>query len=231
MSRFLDALRKLYPHPAWAVFAEVRSATGDTEGGRRADYLAVNVQPSGKGQVVLFEEKQSRGDFQRELRDASKGEEIGRYCTQRFLMVPAPWKLVLLTERQVPRGWGLLEIGTGSPNEVVEAPRTQALEMPHELVLSLLRAAAVQGEGAATLGVEEQVITFPNLGGNRVGLACGHTAVVMAKKMPAKWPCFSCQAGLKTEAEVVEGAFAAADEDQLEAWYQQIARQLGRDAA
>src|SRR6185503_14487011 len=38
LSRYLDAIRKLYPHPAWAVFSEVRSATGDTEGGRRADF-------------------------------------------------------------------------------------------------------------------------------------------------------------------------------------------------
>jgi hypothetical protein len=230
LSRYLDAIRSLYPHPGWGVYAEVSTATGDRDGGRRADFLAVACQPSGKGAVVLFEQKESKRDFDREVFSPEKGDAFGRYCTQRYFIVPAPWKSVVLTERQVPRGWGLLEVGTGSPREIVEAPKTQALEMPHEMVLSLLRAAAVQGTGAA-VGVEEQVITFPNLGGGRVGLACGHTAVVMVKKQPAKWPCFSCQAGLPTEVEVVEGAIAAADPDQLEAWLAQIARQLGRDAA
>jgi hypothetical protein len=231
MSRFLDPLRKLYPRPAWAVFAEVCSATGDRQGGRRADYLAVNVQPSGKGQVILFEEKASRSDLRREVKAPEKSEEIGQYATQKFLVVPAPWKLIFLSERMIPRGWGLLEIGGGSVVEVVEAPKTSAVPMSEGFMMSLIRAGDVQG--TAVEG-PESVITRPNLSRSHVGLGCGHIApmpLCKARDMPKKLPCLACAAGDPTDNEIVEAVLDDADPEQLEKWLQVIAGKLGRDAA
>jgi hypothetical protein len=227
MSRFLDILRKQYPLPAYAVFAEVRSATGAVDGPRYGDYVVVALLPSGRGQIILLEEKASKGDYGREIRAPEKSEEIGRFCTERYFIVQAPRKNVIPDLDRVPHPWGLLEVGAGGIVEVREAVKVEpACEPSAGFMRSLLRAAVVQGEAGS--GEHESTIGR-HLGGNRYALGCGHSATigVKASKMPKKWPCLHCAAGDKTDEEIVEAAIDDAEPEQLRRWAEKIERMRG----
>lgn len=208
MSNPLDKLRDLYsPDQGWALFRELRSATGSQEGLRIADAVAVSIWPSKGFEVHGLEVKTSRADFLRELRSPTKAREIGRFCSRFYLVTPAPWKKVLLSTEELPEGWGLIEDG----RIVREATEREAVEPTTAFLQSLLRAGA--------RGSEEQVadaplvrITRPHLDRHRVGLACGHTAPAPgAKKMPVSVPCFSCAEGRPADLEVVRAFLEEAD--------------------
>lgn len=224
----ISKLRELYPSPEWAFFEQVRSATGSGPDIRIADGIAVNLWRSKGVQVHGFEEKVSRADFQRELKQPDKAK-IAAYCSHFFLVVPAPWKRIVLSLGELPRGWGLIEIGTGCPVTVHEADeRTAVRDLDADFMRSLLRAATTQGGDAATIaGAPLSVINRPGLSRSHVGLVCGHAAPMpLDKKMPAKVPCFACAAGQPAEIEVVETMIADADDDEVLKLYAQIERQM-----
>lgn len=208
-------LEDLYARPQWALYTEVRSATGAASDVRIADAIAVNLWPSGNFELHGFEQKVSRGDFRVELRDPEKSK-IARFCTKWFLVVPAPWKKILVSTSELPRGWGLIEIGTGSPITVVEAPKKPAIEMDADLTRSLLRAGATQGADNVEIGAPMVAITRPDLSRARVGLACGHAAPMpLAKKLPAHVPCFACAEGRPADVELLEATIEDAEDEDL----------------
>jgi hypothetical protein len=122
--RLLSKLRQLYALPLWALFPEVRSTIGvDIEGLRTADAVALRTAgTSERWEVHGFELKVSRSDWRRELRSPHKAARVGRFCTAWWLVVPAPWKAIVLATSELPEGWGLIEVDKGGPRVVVEAP-------------------------------------------------------------------------------------------------------------
>lgn len=214
----IHRLRDLYPAPQWAFFTEVRSATGsNVEDLRIADGIAVNTFPSGGLEIHGFELKVSRSDFLVELRQPDKAKRISRFCSRWSLVVPAPRKLIVSSLSELPRGWGLIEIGTGAPVTIVEAEKKQAVELDVDFIRSLLRAGSMQGAAGVDVGAPMVAISRPDLSRTRVGLACGHAAPrPLEKKLPARVPCFACLDGAAAEVEVVEGMLEdASDEDLL----------------
>jgi hypothetical protein len=138
----LVGLRRRYPAPEWSLLSEVRTATGDVEGLRIADAIAVALWPSNGGRIHGIEIKLSRGDFLRERARPAKSAPFRALCSAWYLATPAPWKRLLLSRSELPEGWGLLEVGTGDPVVVVEAPERPRPELTPDFVLALLRAAA-----------------------------------------------------------------------------------------
>lgn len=213
----LDKIADLYPAPEWGFYREVSSATGAVEGKRRADAIAVNTFPSKGWEAVYFELKVSRGDLRRELRNPEKAK-LTRFCTESFIVVPAPRKLVIPDLTELPRGWGLIEVGTGKPVTIVEAAKKVAAEPDMDFTRSLLRAGATQGAAALgeIAGAPMVAITRPDLSRGRVALACGHVAPMpLAKKLPAKIPCFACAEGRPVDLEVVEAMIDDAEDEDL----------------
>jgi hypothetical protein len=87
--------------------------------------------------------KLTRKDFLSELEQPEKSGPLHLFCSSWWLVVPAPWKDVLLCLGELPVGWGLLEVGTGEPRVVVGRPeRADAEEPTPGFLKALLRSAS-----------------------------------------------------------------------------------------
>lgn len=222
-SRIIDGIRKLYP-PPWIVVTEVSSYLGDDPSGeeekRRADILVARLGRS--FELHGFEEKNSAADLRRETPE--KSAPFRPFCTTWSLVVPAPRKLVIPDLARLPRGWGLLEVGSGRPVEVVAPPENASVQPPTpELLQAILRAAARESDrGGAPL----RRVTRPHLSRLHCGLDCGHVAH-KPRDESRPIPCLSCAAGLPMDLEVAEAVIQDAEPSDLRRLREQIEERLG----
>jgi hypothetical protein len=222
-SGFLEKLRVLYPSPEWALFPEVRSGTGTRiDAVRYADALAVNLLADA-WEIHGFERKENRNDWRREFERPEKSAPIAAWCCAWWLVVPAPWKRVVLALSELPEGWGLVELGTGRPSIVLPAAPRRASDPPHTFVASLLRSASRLAEGDPEAEAPMVAITRPHLSRSHVGLACGHVAPrPLAKVIPLRLSCLGCAEGRPADREVLEAMIDEASPEALEALAERI---------
>jgi hypothetical protein len=136
---FLAALRTRFPEREYALLPQVRNQTGFGAAARTADALAVSLWPSRGIDAHGFEFKDSRSDWQKELADSSKSEEIGRFCAHWWLVVS---DAAIVKPGELPNQWGLIALSDGGTRVVTKAPRRNAEPPGWEFVASVLRAAA-----------------------------------------------------------------------------------------
>lgn len=205
----------LYAAPEWALFDQVRSTTGaGVEVLRTADAIAAHTWgPAETWRLHGLEVKLSRPDWLRELARPEKAAPIKLFCAAWYLVVPAPWKRVVLAAGELPDGWGLLEVGTGDPVVVVEALERDAEQPTTGFLRALLRAAA-SAQLRAELGADDVplVPVARALSGQHVGLACGHVLLhpPLTKGRPVPLPCVACAKGLPVDIEVALAAIGDA---------------------
>lgn len=132
----LDRLRRRYPAPQYALFAEV----GDETGGRTrsADAIAMGLWRSRGIELQGFEIKVDRRDWLRELKNPTKAEPIARYCDRWTIVVSDP---EIVREGELPSGWGLLVPRGNDLLAVVEAPKHDPAPMTRAFLAALMRAA------------------------------------------------------------------------------------------
>ncbi len=132
----LDRLRRRYPAPQYALFAEV----GDETGGRTrsADAIAMGLWRSRGIELQGFEIKVDRRDWLRELKNPSKAEPIARYRDRWTIVVSDP---DIVREGELPTGWGLLVPRGKDLVSVVEAPKMDPVPITRVFLAALLRAA------------------------------------------------------------------------------------------
>lgn len=141
------------------------------------------------------------------------------YCAAWWLVVPAPWKNILLSLSELPNRWGLIEIGTGGPSIVQYADERDAEHPLPGFMKSLLRTAVDggdqdRGEGSGVVAPLSP-ITRPTLSRSHVGLACGHTAQrPLLKIMPRALPCFDCVDGKPSDPLLIRTAIEEATPEQ-----------------
>jgi hypothetical protein len=99
----VERLRRQHKGDAWAFFSEVPDGTGWNKS-RTIDALAMSLWASRGLKLHGFEIKVSRGDWLRELRNASKADDFVNYCDHFWIV--APREVVLKGE--LPPTWGLL---------------------------------------------------------------------------------------------------------------------------
>lgn len=184
----------------YVLYREVPSSTGSLVASyaeeekhvTRADGIAANTWPSRGWFLVLFEEKETREDFRRELRDLSKAAEIGKFCAQFFFVVRAPWWKIVFDLDELPEGVGLYEVDGNTVTLRKDSDVREAQPPSEGFLMALLRAGAEQG-GNVLAGVEEKLVTFPMLSFSRVGLHCGHgLPKPLDKVLPRALPCPLC---------------------------------------
>lgn len=210
-------LGELYPPPAWTMLSEVRNTTGTSDVVGYADALAVRMLPAhGPWSIHGFEAKRTRADWLVELSKPAKSAMFRRYCERWYLVVPAPWKSVVLSIGELPDGWGLIEAGSGSPVFVHEPEATETEEPPIEFVRAMLRAASAIPVREAESGAHMQPVS--RVLRSSVALACGHVVPYLGKDRdrPARLPCAGCAAELPIDVELAEFIIAAADAEDLE---------------
>lgn len=137
-SQLRDLLHQRYRPPAWALFEEVRDATG-YGASRSADALAVNLWPSQGLELHGFEIKTSRGDWRREAAHPEKADRALGYC-DRIWIVSGGRDLVPIEE--LPPLWGLLEpAGSRLRTRRAAERNPKARPLDREFVASMMRQA------------------------------------------------------------------------------------------
>jgi len=137
--RVIAALAKRYAAPEFALFEQVGNSTGYAAN-RWADAVAMSLWPSRGLDLYGFEVKVSRHDWQRELRNPSKAEDIAAACDFWFVVVSGPGILEL---SEVPAPWGVLELNGRGLRQVKPAERrTPAAELDRPLIAAILRRAS-----------------------------------------------------------------------------------------
>jgi hypothetical protein len=122
---------------------------------------------------------------------------------------------VVSAKGDLPAGWGLVSVGTGTPAVIVPAPARRPEKRLSPFALALLRAAVANTGEPPALDAPLVEVVRPFLSRGHVGLGCHHVAMSLAKKMPDKLPCLGCRDGRPTDPEAIEAAIADATEEQL----------------
>lgn len=138
----IEALRRRFPPPAWAMFEGVSNGTG-RHSRRWADALAMSVWPSRGLEIAGFEVKVNRSDVVRELRDPKKADEVAKYCDKWWLALGDP---KLIKEGELPAAWGLL-VPAGSRDGVTmkivkDAKPLKPRKLDRVFLAAILRRAA-----------------------------------------------------------------------------------------
>ena len=130
-------MRKKYAAPQYALFEEVRNGTGFSRSvTRSADALAFSLWPSRGLELHGFELKVDRRDWQRELLEPAKAEELQRFCDRWWVVAPAE----MVQPGELPPTWGLLNPnGRGGLTAAVEAPKLEAKPLDRLMLASLFR--------------------------------------------------------------------------------------------
>lgn len=141
------ALRHKYGGEEWALFFQVRDATG-FQGSRTADALAMGLWPSRGLELHGFEIKAFRGDWLRELKKPSKAEEISSYC-DRWWIVAGDKELV--KPHELPPTWGLMTPHGDGLRIAVPAPKLTPATIDRLFLAALLRRAALHSPSAEAI--------------------------------------------------------------------------------
>ena len=133
-SEMRQAIQRRWKAPEYAILWEVGDATGGRHS-RWADAIIMGLWPSRGIDLQGVEIKIYRSDWQRELRNPSKAEQISRYCD--FWWIHATPGVV--HPEELPKGWGLRIYDGKTWKTVVEAERKTPEGVTREFLAALLR--------------------------------------------------------------------------------------------
>jgi len=211
----------LYAFPQWGLVTEVRSHAGPgaPEVLRRADAIARDFYPPA-GRFHFFEVKVSRKDWQRELADPLKAGPFRLFCSACYLVTPAPYKNVLLSPRELPAGWGLIEVGTGDPIRIVVAEEREAEEPTAGFHAALFRAALARRDRVDVAADAPLSPIVRLISKTQAQLGCGHLSLVPQFKagVPRAIPCFACVSGLPIDDAIVDAALRQSSPEKRKEW-------------
>lgn len=135
-----DALRLRFPSPEYAIVFEV----GDSTGGRArrwADAVAMGCWPSRGLELHGIEVKASRYDWQKELRNPAKAENVFQYCDRWWI---AAGDTSIVQPGELPPTWGLMVPNSKGLKIAVEAPKLEPKPVTRGFLASLLRKSVEQ---------------------------------------------------------------------------------------
>lgn len=122
---------------AWAFLEQVRDSTG-AGAARSIDAMALSLWPSRGLALHGFECKISRNDWQRELKQPEKADELQRFCNHWWVVVSNG---EIVKDGELPENWGLLVAEGRGLKCVKEAPKLVAQPPDIHLLCSILRRA------------------------------------------------------------------------------------------
>lgn len=148
-SEIQKALAERYRAPEWATFFELRDGAG-FNALRTLDMFAMNTWPSKGHNTIAVEIKISRGDFFRETKNPRKRESAESVARECYFATPKG----LVTEDEVPKGWGLIEVNNGKCRTVVKAQQGSRPVYDESFIAVLLGRAAGREHHFAKLQVK-----------------------------------------------------------------------------
>ena len=136
----IEFLRVKFPEEkGWLVIPQVRNGVGFTRTVRTADAIICQLWPSRGLSMTGVEYKRTKHDWQRELKNPAKAEEIAAYCHHWVILAPRG----VIDDWEIPAGWGFWEID-GDKLKRTRTPPDQAEVKPldYSFVFAMLRAVA-----------------------------------------------------------------------------------------
>ncbi len=130
-------LRRRYPESEYALMEEVRDKAG-FYASNAGDYILMNLWPSRGLSLTGFELKSSRSDWQRELKQPAKAENIFQYCDY-FYLLTTDETIAKLDE--IPVTWGWMNIKKSRIEIKKEAPKLKPVEISRHFLAALLKRA------------------------------------------------------------------------------------------
>ena len=134
-----DALKAKFSPPAFGILWEVGNSTGAGTN-RHADAVAMSLWPSRGLEVIGFEIKASRYDWQKELANPSKAEPICRYCDRWYIVTNRD----IVQSGELPPTWGLMMPRGSSLIVDTEAPKLTPVELDRAFMAAVFRRAFEQ---------------------------------------------------------------------------------------
>lgn len=131
----LDLIRKRHDGDAWIVLTEVANGTG-AQARRRADALAIGLWPSHGLPIIGYEVKIARSDVQRELKDPSKAEAIGRFADEWWIVIS---DVSIIDGLVLPATWGVLAPRKNVLRIVRKAKKLKPEPINRALLAALIR--------------------------------------------------------------------------------------------
>ena len=195
-------LQKKWGKPEYAFLRQVRNTTGYGPRIRTADAIAMGLWPSRGLYLHGFEIKVSRSDWAHELKQPAKAEEMARYCHFWWLAVPDG---SIVQDGELPNPWGLVEVGSGTPKILKQAPFTEHPQAPTlSLFASLMRNVA---EGDAAIAdvrtlMAKELRAAEAKGreeGERFAKANGDQAIKALRELTARVTAFEQQSGIRLD--------------------------------
>jgi Trp operon repressor len=147
-----SAISRRWKAPEYAIMWEVGDATGARHS-RLADAVIMGLWPSRGIDLQGVEIKVYRSDWQRELKDPEKAEQIARFCD--FWWIHAAPDVV--REEELPQGWGLRVYDGRVWTTKVEAERRKAEPVSREFLAALLRRSDQQASKEAKRLADEML--------------------------------------------------------------------------
>ena len=143
----VDALERRYSTVhgngrRYATAYGVRSHAG-FDARRTADFIAMDMWPSGGLQLHGHEVKVSRSDWLRELKDPSKAAEFIPYMNRWWIVVS---DRRIVRPGELPDDWGLMALRGADLAVEKAAPKRDAKPLPATRLAALLRAVAQTAE-------------------------------------------------------------------------------------
>lgn len=143
-SEIARLLRQRYDPKEWIFLTGVRNATGYSSSRiRTADAIAINMWPSRGLSFQGFEIKSSRADWQKELDQPEKAEEISRFMDHWWIVTG---DTTIVRESEIPPTWGLIAITDKDvPKVIRQAPQLpEPQQMTKGFMVSLMKEVATQ---------------------------------------------------------------------------------------
>lgn len=134
----IEFLRVKFPEEkGWLIIPQVRNGVGFNRTVRTADAIVCQLWPSRGLSMTGVEYKRTKYDWQRELKDPAKAEEIAAYCHHWVILAPRG----VIDEWEIPAGWGFWEID-GEKLKRTRTPPNQKDVKPldYSFVFAMLRA-------------------------------------------------------------------------------------------
>lgn len=131
----IELIRKRHPAASWVVMTEVGNATG-YKVQRHADAVAFGIWPSHGFAVHGYELKVSRADVQKELKDPTKADAVGKYCDHWWLVVA---DLKIIDGLVIPDSWGVLHPKSQVLRVHRNAPKQKAKPFDRSFAAAMIR--------------------------------------------------------------------------------------------
>lgn len=148
-----EILQAHYPSNAYCLLKEVRNGAG-FDADRSADWIAISTWPSRGLHIHGIEQKVSRADWLKELKQPAKADAFFHYCHYWWLLTSDE---SIVKEGELPDGWGWKCVRNGKITIKKEAKFLNPVALPFGIIVSMLKRASDRSEYTLSSSIQDKI--------------------------------------------------------------------------